>query len=114
MTVPPEVLDDQDRALLDRLATRIVELKLEVPAILTLESSRPLTVVAGQTMLFLEPIVQALFGFPDYRRFARVIERREALDHLIRRIEALADDALAARRAAKRDAKSGPRGSTAR
>ena len=60
MTVPPEVLDDQDRALLDRLAARVVELKLEVPAILTLESSRPLTVVAGQAMLFLEPIVQAL------------------------------------------------------
>ncbi len=101
MTKPDEVLDEQDRALLDRVAARIVELRLEVPAILTLEGSRPLTVVAGQAMIFLEPIVLALFHFPDYRRFAQAIERRAALDYLIRGIETRADDALVARRGSR-------------
>jgi len=91
MTAPVVLLEEQDRALLDRVAVRIVELRLEVPAILTLESSRPLTVVAGQTLLYLEPIISALFHLPDYRRFAQVIEHRESLDYLIRAIEARVD-----------------------
>ena len=58
---------------------------MEVPAILTLETGRPLSLVAGQAMIFFEPIVLALFRLPDYRRFAALIERREALEALIRR-----------------------------
>src|SRR5439155_119917 len=42
-----------DQALLDRLASRIVELRLELPAILTLETCRPLSLLAGQTKAIL-------------------------------------------------------------
>src|SRR5262245_45265463 len=91
----------EDRALLDRIAARVVELHLEVPAILALESGRPLSLVAGQTMLFFEPIVGALLRLPDYRRFAQLIERREALDQLLTSIEARAEGAAEERRAAR-------------
>ena len=50
--------------LLDRLAVRIVELRLETPAILTLETARPLSLLAAQAMMFFEPFAQALFRFP--------------------------------------------------
>src|SRR5262249_41712742 len=90
--VAAELLADADRALLERLARRIVELRLEVPALLTLETARPLSVLAGQSMLFLEPIVQSLFRFGDYRRVAALVERREALDELARRIEHATDE----------------------
>jgi hypothetical protein len=89
---------DSDQALLDRLAARIVELHLEVPAILALESGRPLSVVAGQAMLFFEPLVQSLFSFSDYRRYAAIIQRRESIEDLIRRIEHRADTAREQRR----------------
>jgi hypothetical protein len=91
---PPE----SDEALLERLAARVVELRLEVPAILTLESARPLSVVAGQAMLFFEPLVQSLFSFSDYRRYAAIIQRRESIEDLIRRIEHRADTAREQRR----------------
>ena len=86
MTPAPEVAQE-DVALLDRLAARLVELRLETPAILALESARPLSFVAGQAMLFLEPIVLSLFRLPDYRRFAAMVERRECLAVLVDRIE---------------------------
>jgi len=94
------LLTDDDRALLDRIAARIVELHLEVPALLTLEGGRPLSLLAGQTMMFFEPIVGALLRLPDYRRFAQLIERRETLDILIQLVEQRADASQTARRAA--------------
>ena len=92
--LPPE-----DLQLLDRLAARVVELRLEIPAILTLETGKPLSLIAGQTMVFFEPMVQAMFSFPDYRRFAALIERREVIEMLIRKIEQEADRVHTERRA---------------
>src|SRR5258706_7471082 len=92
-------LAPDDLLLLDRLAARVVELHLEIPAILTLETGKPLSLIAGQTMVFFEPMVQALFSFPDYRRFAALVERREAIETLIQKIEGEADRVQAERRA---------------
>jgi len=97
-----------DLALLERVATRVVELHLEVPAILTLESVRPLSFVASQAMIFFQPLVQALLRFSDYQRFAALAERRDALEALTALIERRAEESRAARRAAR--AGSGGRG----
>ena len=87
-----EALSDDDRALLERLARRVVELRLETPALLTLETARPLSVLAGQAMLFFEPFAQALFRLPDYRRLAALVERRDALEALSTLIERATDE----------------------
>ena len=87
-----EALAPEARALLERLARRVVELRLEVPALLTIETARPLSVLAGQAMLFFEPFVQALFRFAEYRRVAALIERRDALEELARVIEHEAEE----------------------
>lgn len=91
-------LSPEDLALLDRLAARVVELHMEVPAVLTLESGKPLSVLAGQAMIFFEPFVQSLFSFPDYRRYAGLIERRDAIEALIVRIEERSERARIDRR----------------
>jgi hypothetical protein len=95
-------LTPEDLALLDRLAARVVELRMEVPAILALESGKPLSLLAGQAMIFFEPFVQALFSFPDYRRFAALIERRETIEALLVRIENESDRVQAERRARRK------------
>ena len=99
--MPTEPLAPEDQALLERLARRVVELRLETPAILTLETARPLSVLAGQAMLFFEPFAQMLFRFDEYRRLAALIERREALEALTRMIEDGADARERAARAGK-------------
>jgi hypothetical protein len=90
---PPELLPE-DRELLERLARRIVELRLETPALLTLETGRPLSLLAGQAMIFFEPFVQALFRLPDYQRVAALVERRDALESLAQMIERGADERM--------------------
>jgi hypothetical protein len=100
MASEPVRLSDEDRALLERVAERVVALRMEVPAILALETGRPLSVLAGQTLHFFEPMVTALLPIRDYRRFATLVERRETLDVLLERIEELADVAHRERRAA--------------
>lgn len=104
-----EPLSSEDFALLDRLATRVADLRMETPAILTLESARPLSLVASQAMVFFEPFVQALFRIEDYRRYTALAERREALDALVTRIEAAVEtreQAARDARAAKQEARS--------
>ncbi len=81
----------EDRLLLEQLAKRIAELRMETPAILAIEGGRPLSLVAGQAMVFFEPFVQALFRLSDYRRWSALIERREGLDALVECIEAAVD-----------------------
>lgn len=93
----------EEEQLLDRLAARVVDLRLEVPAILALESGRPLSVLAGQAMLFFEPLIQSLFSFSDYRRYSAIIQRRENIETLIRLIEKRAEAARDRRRAAPTD-----------
>ena len=96
-----EALAPEDQALLDRLARRVVELRLETPALLTLETARPLSLLAGQAMLFFEPFAQALFHLPEYRRVAALVERREALEELARLIERATDERERAAKAPK-------------
>ncbi len=94
-----EPLTAADRALLERLAQRVAELRMETPAILTLETARPLSLVASQAMLFFEPFAQMLFRFDDYRRLAQLVERRDALEVLTVAIEQAAEAREAAARA---------------
>jgi len=104
MASEPLPLSDEDQALLDRVAARVVELRMEVPAILALETASPLSVVASQALIFFEPMIQSLFRFSDYRRFTSLVERREVIESLTRRIEAVAEEARATRAAARRAA----------
>ncbi len=104
MASEPLPLSEQEQALLDRVAARVVELHMEVPAILALETAKPLTVVASQSLIFLEPMIQSLFRFSDYRRFTALVERRDVMEALIRRIEAESERVRSQRAAARRAA----------
>lgn len=87
----PEPLVPDDQALLEKLAARIVELRMETPAILALETVRPMAFLSSQAMIFFEPFAQMLFRAPDYRRFTALVSRQEALEFLTTAIEARAD-----------------------
>jgi len=63
---------------------------LETPAILFLESVRPLSFVGSQAMVFLGPFAHAIFTTRDYDRLASLLERRQNLEQLVRAIETAA------------------------
>jgi hypothetical protein len=81
-----KIPDDEERVL-DKLAERVVRWKMAVPAIVFLESVKPLNYIGAQTMVFFEPIVQTIFNFKDYDTFRRAMERRENVERLLQKIE---------------------------
>ena len=98
-----EEITEDDRALIAKLSDWLVERRLETPAVLFLESVRPLSFVGAQGMYVLEPFARAIFNVKDYERLARMLERRENLELLVRAIE----DAADAREAAAKQRKEG-------
>ena len=89
-------ITEEDRALLAKLSDWLAQRRLETPAILFLESVRPLSFVGAQAMYFLEPFARAIFNVKDYERLARLLERRSNLELLVRAIEDAADSREAA------------------
>ncbi len=87
---------EDERALLDKVAKKVIEWKMAVPAIMTLESVKPLNFIGAQAMIFFEPIVQTLLNLKDYDTFRGMLERRESVEMLLLRIEYF--DAIASRK----------------
>lgn len=91
----------EDEAILDRVAVRVVAMRMTVPAILALESMKPLSFVGSQAMYFFEPMVRAFFSVPEYERFAALLEKRDTMEALLVKIEEKDADARSAEREAK-------------
>jgi hypothetical protein len=62
------------RELADRLARRIVRLKLSEAAVLFLESVRPLEFLSGQALHFFAPLVHSLGQYTDYETLAGLLK----------------------------------------
>ena len=79
----------EDEQMIRKVAERMVRMRMSVPAIFFLESSKPLAFVGSQLLIFIEPFVQTLFNFAQYQRFALLMEDRENWERLVRKIEDL-------------------------
>ena len=76
-------------APLERFAREVVDRGMETPAILFLETIRPLNFLASQTLRAAQPLIQ--WGIPSdaYHSVAAALERRETIPTLIACIETL-------------------------
>lgn len=81
-------LTDEDAAFLDRIAAWVATRGMAVPAVVFLESSKPLSFLGSQFMYFFEPMVKIFVGAEGYSRFARILEDRENIEVFLRKIEA--------------------------
>jgi len=82
-----EKLEDDDTVLIRKLADFVVRRDMSVPAVMFLESVRPLNFVGSQSMVFFNPILSRFFSRNEYDRIANILEKREVVDLLIREIE---------------------------
>ncbi len=78
----------RQREVLARVAERLIARRLTAPAIFVLESSRPLSYIASQALVFFQPLVQGLLGVRDFAVFAAALEDRDNIEWLIRELEA--------------------------
>ncbi|GEM_PF-205342 len=92
--IPPGIssLTDVDgtedfTSLIDKLAKGIVQRQLTVPAIIFLESIKPLSFLGNQLLIFANPVVSLVVSSGEYYRFVRMIEDRENIEKLTLAIE---------------------------
>jgi len=77
--------------VLTKIAQKVVDLRLTPVAVVMLESSKPLSFVGSQLMVFFQPIVTSLFPFRQYDEVAALLEERTNVEALIQKIEKLED-----------------------
>ena len=77
--------------VLTKIAQKIVDMRLTPVAVVMLESSKPLSFVGSQLMVFFQPIVTSLFPFRQYDEVAALLEERANVEALIQKIEELED-----------------------
>ena len=75
--------DDEERALADRVAAFIVRRRMTAPAVMLLESSRPLNFLGSQLLAFLAPYATLLFSADEYDHFVRFLEKRSSVDLIL-------------------------------
>lgn len=88
-----------DEEIFTQVATRIVRMRLTAPAIFFLESSKPLSYVGSQALVFFEPFVKSVLNVAHYDRFVALLEDRGSVERLLLRVEELDQDEQEAERA---------------
>lgn len=90
--LPPEeeALTADEQEVLFKIADLVVRRGFTVPAILSLETVKPLNYIGSQAMVFMEPFVQAIFkDISKYNTFRRMMEQRDNVERLLQKIEEL-------------------------
>ena len=79
-------LSDEDRdRLLDKMAGAVRKWRLEVPVVLFLETSAPLSHIGGQSLIAFSPLIAPLLrgGISDVQRLSQLLARSENVRRLI-------------------------------
>ena len=87
----PETLSAEDDAWLGELAGRIARRGLTAPAVLWLESLRPVSFLGSQVLHFLSPIVQLVVPAASLPRLAEILEERSHLERMLEHLETVVD-----------------------
>ncbi|RME78060.1 MAG: hypothetical protein D6785_12265 [Planctomycetota bacterium] len=83
----PDVDPEKAKEVFEKAAEKIVKWNLTTPAILFLESFRPMNLVGAHVFLFFQPLLQVIFSLPDSEIFAHLMMHRENMDRFITTIE---------------------------
>ncbi len=85
----PAVPTPEESVLVERVAQEIVRRRMAQPALLFLESSRPLAGVGAATMHFLQPFISVVMQPTTWSTLATFLERSGSVEYLCLRIEAI-------------------------
>ena len=83
------MMKNTEKNTLTEFAEKIVNKKASVLAIFLLESTKYISFIAGQTLIFLGPILTFFVNDKKYYDFINLLEKRENVEFLISKIEDL-------------------------
>ena len=91
VTSTDELTEDQVE-LLQRMAAKIVRLRMTTPAIFFLESVRPMNYVGSQVMVFFAPLVRGVFNLPEWDQLQVILEKRSSISRFLDLVEEFESD----------------------
>lgn len=101
MATPPKDLTERQLMMLDKMADRVIRYRMAMPAILFLESVKPLNYVGSQAMVFLAPIVHSIFTVREYDEVQQALEHRETIAYFVDVLEEKENVVIAREKAEK-------------
>ena len=91
----------QQRKVLARVLKFIIQRRMTAPALFVLESTKPLSFLAAQSLIVFEPIIRTILPLSDYEVLTAAIEDRENIEWMIQQLEAVEEKQAQRRRTAK-------------
>jgi hypothetical protein len=82
-------VEERDR-IIEKIAREVKRRGMETPAILFLEMHKPVSFFASQGMVMFSPFTAPFIGMENVQIASKMMEDRENVERLIRRIEELA------------------------
>ncbi|HJP83420.1 MAG TPA: hypothetical protein VJ835_07935 [Fimbriimonadaceae bacterium] len=82
-----DLTNDEEEALIEKAAAEIEKRKLEVPAVVLLESHKPLAFIGSQSAIAFAPFLAPFLGFEFVNNYSRLFAKRENVEKLLVRIE---------------------------
>ncbi|MFV0444638.1 MAG: hypothetical protein ACK5Q5_13795 [Planctomycetaceae bacterium] len=83
-----EPTPDEQRVL-EQVCQELVRRRLTTAAVAFLEMARPLNYLGSQSLHFFSPLISAVTQGNDHQHLAALLERRDAIDRMLQRIEEL-------------------------
>ena len=79
------MIDEQN--ILSKFASRIVDKRMTVPALFFLESTKYVSFIGSQMMVFFGPVMTSFINSEKYYNFSELLEDRNNIDYLLNEIE---------------------------
>jgi hypothetical protein len=87
-----EVTEERKKFLMNKIAQKVIDYRLAPVAIIFLESSKPLSFLGNQFLIFMQPFYRALFSYREYEEITAMLEDRNNIEALICEIERLEEE----------------------
>ena len=78
---------ERSEQLIDQLSQQINRWRLNLPAVLVLQVTRPLSLVAGQALLLCQPLLSFFDDTSWIANYAELLSDRANIDRLVARLE---------------------------
>lgn len=85
--ITDEPLSEEEGTWLDSISQALLKRGLKMPAILFLETTKPLHFLAGQAVRFLDPVFSTVVPQSKLKRLTEVLEKRNAVERMISFLE---------------------------
>ena len=82
-----ELTEQETEELVSHLAKQIRRRKLEAPAILFLESHKPISRLAGSALVVFSPFIAPFVGFQNVNNYSRLLMEPANVEKLILKLE---------------------------